>query len=768
MPTALSVCGSVAHTAVACTKAAGLDATHTFFDPEARQCFGLQVILAIIAECRKAGKPCHLSMGLVDESLASAVDILSPKENDPSGVQAVRLRYRPSIADGELFAFLTEVDLLRNDRRPQAVVRQALDLARRHQDKQQCDLFARLAVGSGPTVQWLYLIDIAAPQRLRYAMAQHDALSAPFVDGDTLPRPEMILPTMLFGVCARARLLLLHSLPGDCSADDVQHLKALMSLRNLVCFPGPPSRTSVDTHALAHRLAAEVHRLRNQVNFFARNAQKAAESAVVGDALQNCMEDLAEVRTVLSKQLPKLADSKDRSRRAATAVLRGRLSVLAQLEQEASERDTALQRYHEWLTSVRVMEPNTTAEAIPYVERVRVLEKTVETQRDELERLRRVVGRDMAVLHAEFGVLRQAVEAKTPLECIFRSTLERFAQEAALLAGDDPDLACSRAILAVNQLTEKLQYDTALFFGSSTTTPPKLESEACAQLFRASVDQLRRNLGIPIEPPVTFADSTEAYWHDMVMSHYAARAERYKLRCLADGLALHCRRLEAAVDNVSTSIASMVSTADAALIAARHDIVGDGELSKAHMHVLAELHNSAPTVLRPTAGSLFTESKKLRDAGAALELRAEKCRGIVDALRSAAQATESLMEGGATEDLADGADDMAEYILQRYTRGAGATSFVTGVAMEDAADENGEAGGGLSVRLEEIMTNASRGQTQARKATKAIKAQVKRGIFSTMVLDSALAPTKAVASPALIRGGNATTMVAPRSRTPKR
>ena len=730
MPTALSVCGSTQHTSVVSVRSPRLDSSNTLFDLDARQCFGLQIVLAIVAECRKANKDCRLSMGLVDESLASAVDLLSPRDGDPQAVHAVRARFKPSIGTGDVFSSFTAVDVAR-DRRPQAAVRQALDVARRHQDKQQCDIFACLTVGFGASAQRLYLIDVASPHRLRFAAAQHDSLSMPFVDGDTLPRPEMILPCLIFGVCARARTTFLLNLPHRCNSEDVQQLRALHSMRSLCTFPSPPAQSRDDSHALAHRLAAEVHQLRNQVNFYSNEAQRVSEGNSTGQALHECITEYRTIRSLLAEKLPEMADSKDRSRSAATAVLRGRLGLLGQLEQEAATRERALHDFHEWLLSIRVLEPVTSAEAVTYGERIKLLEKTVASQKEELERMRRVVRRDMSVLNAEFGVLRQAVEAKTPLECLFRSTLERFAQEAALIAQSDPDLAFGRVSLAIDQLIDKLRYDTALFFGSDATSS-KLESDACGHLFRASVDHLRRSLGLPIEPPLRFEDATEEYWREMVMCHYTARAERYKLRCLADGLSLNCARLTSAMDQVVTAAGQLAKSAEEQALAATGSS-GPSAVSRAEALVLAEVQSSSPTVLRNLDHRV--EIKRLREAVTTLQSRSTRASGIIESLRSAADATEAAMESRFNEGAAEGAVDMAEFVLQRYNAAGAARADVshTDRASEGGSVDQDATGALVSVRLDEIVATEAAGSSAARRTTRGIRSQVKRGIFSNLV-----------------------------------
>jgi hypothetical protein len=775
MPTALSVCGKTGHTAIACTRSGSLDSTHSMFDPDARQCFGLQIILALVQECHKANKPCFLSMGLVDESLTTAVDVLAPREGDPRSVQAVRIRFRPSIGDGSIFGQITHVDLMR-DWRPQTVVRQALDVARRHQDKQHCDIFACFTVGEGGSRQCLYLVDVASPQRLRFAMAQHDSLSSPFVDSDTLPRPEMLLPCMLFGVCARSRFQLLHSTSAYSSTDEVEQLRSFLPLRRLVTFPQAPLRDYTDSHALAHYFAAEVHRLRNQVNYYAAQASKVDTAAAVASGVDSSLRNLHDLQAALARQMPKLADPKDRSHSAATTVLRGRLGVLNQLEQEAMSREKSLKDYHDWLLSVRVLEPTLGgAESLTFGERVRLLEETVATQKRELDRLRRVASRDMAVLSAEFGVLRQAMEAKTPLECIFKASLERFAQEASLLSQGDPDLAHSRATLAVQQLTDKLNYDTALFFGSERVAP-KLESEACADLFRTCVDSVRRSMGLPIEPPPRFAEPSESFWRDAVLTHYTAQAERYKLRCLADGLALNCTRMEVAVEAVSACGSGLVSAADAAIAQYRVDsrAVALEPGLRRFGSVLAELQSKSLTVASSNSfHTLQVEGKKLREAAGILKLRTEKCRGIVEALRAASHATESLMESWFADDAVEGAEDMAEHILMGYRRAAGvpideARGPRYGVAADGTAPDSGDVVGSVKketlnveVRLEEIVDPGSSSALGGKSRKPTLKGGlVKRGVFSDLVLEAA--------SDRRSRGSQSARGDGARSKTPRR
>lgn len=718
MPTALSICSAVGHAVVACTRTSALDSSYSLFDPTARHSCALHLISSVAGECRKLGQTCTLSMGVIDETMTTVLDLLLPS-GDGRATQAARTRFRPSVLDHTLFPDMTQVDIVR-DKRPQEVLRSGLDAMRRTQDRHTCDVFAIVTMPVGAGSACLYIVDIASPKRLRFAAAQHPELACltTMASGSEAVRAEMTLPCLLFGAAAAARTTLLHCVPRLLCPEDASGLRCVAMMRKLVGFPKAAKKSQSGLQAHACDLASEVLRLKRRVNeigtHLAKQSGLAAHAQQQSQDFEMCLRKLRTVEGVLATNLPLAIDEQTRFNDDAAIVLRARLGLLTQLEDEIRTKEASLDEYRDWLLQVPVAETHGNRESIVQQDRIKVLEKTVEMQSAEVVRLRRVINRDMTVLRSEFDVLRKAAEMKTPLECVFRTSLETFAQEATLLAKSDPDLALARAELAISELAARLQHDAALFFGASDAQHQLGQSEACTLLFKAAVDKLRRSMGFALEPPAEFSSCGLETWRSVVLEKYACTLERHRLRCLAEGLVLQCDRLQEAVDSAMSAATQ------------RQPV----KPLRSHGLVERELTNSG-TASTLAAGE---PTRSLCLVGA----RLQKCQGIVAALQGCAAAVERHVgcdvDGAATGDQAADAD-LAQFLLQRHTHVAHTTMSQQTTAADDAPAE-------FQVRLEEIVDSDSRKMRVAarHRGDAGLRATgvAKQGQFSTLIEGSSI------------------------------
>ena len=547
---------------------------------------------------------------------------------------------------------------------------------------------------------------------------------------DDVRRQDGALSTLIFGPFSCALTTFVMTAPRRAATHaDIGALEAVLRSRSVVTYPREsalfapphlprvPDQASMSPVALETALrSAHVATLRAHLERLLALSNAAAQRGAAAERteddlstqLSHALTEIKRLNTFISTRLPLAADVGDMAAEASKVVLKTRMGLVQQLEDETAARHAMLQQYHRWLLSIPVIEQRGVSAAgsntaggsggglrfgIDQQKHVELLERTIALQEEEIIRLKRIFARDLTALRDELVLLHSAQNRKTVLSML-QPMLDEFTEDVALLQStttSHPDLGLHVRRL-IDDLHAKLTTHATVMFGGpaevsgpatgasgerASGASPSCEQEspvdACRLLLRASIDKVRRQLRIPLAlPAAALLDSrgwlqdTQAlwaatshqsassggpqldpdghlqkFWTMAVCEQFGARAERHRLRRLAEGLELHLGMLDKTVNELLAVVDASGTAAPGAGTHGVHVAAAAAARGSVGLRLLAALDGTAaerlvcqelgahPPPLLKSPGFLDEGLHVIRQ-------RLDRCRGIVESLRTCA------------------------------------------------------------------------------------------------------------------------------------
>ncbi|MDP2058929.1 MAG: hypothetical protein Q8J97_04255, partial [Flavobacteriaceae bacterium] len=276
------------------------------------------------------------------------------------------------------------------------------------------------------------------------------------------------------------------------------------------------------------------------------------------------LADLKTTSGVLAERLPELIGDEIFDDQSAS-LANHRSELIRQVETEQSRRLAWLEQYHDWLLRLPVVDASGGLDgALEAATRMSVLEKSVAMLREENLRLRQLFARDVALLKSELAVAQQAAAAAQPTTSPFDPTIRAFLEDVDIVLRCTSDPAEAHRVLPrtmhlIDELATALRHDATLFLDPASPENVQSTVDAGRLLFTAALDKLRRALRIPLEPPIAHESVSRDYWEALVFERQACRAERHKLRAVAESLALHASRMITGLGSFAKEVEEFVA-----------------------------------------------------------------------------------------------------------------------------------------------------------------------------------------------------------------